>query len=54
MFDELLKRVQKIGGYEWIDLSLTAINNPQTPRLGRKMGAEIYRRYRIYRKVVDG
>ena len=54
MFDELLKRVQKIGGYEWVDLSLTAINNPQTPKLGRKMGAEIYRRYRIYRKVVDG
>lgn len=36
-------------GYRWMDLSLTAEDNPMTPRLAERMGAHIYRRYRVYR-----
>jgi len=53
MFDEMVQRVLVRGGTSWIDLSLTAINNPQTPKLGKRMGAEIYKIYRVYRKEVE-
>jgi len=49
MFDEMIRRIQENTTSTWIDLSLTAINNPQTPKLGRKLGAYIYRQYRIFR-----
>lgn len=49
MFDEMLKRIERKGKSSWIDLSLTAIDNPQTPKLGKKLGAEIYRQYRVFR-----
>jgi len=45
MFDEMVQRVLARGGTSWIDLSLTAINNPQTPQLGKRMGAEICKVY---------
>jgi GNAT superfamily N-acetyltransferase len=41
-----------IKGYRWMDLSLTADDNPMTPRLARRMGARLYRRYRVYRASV--
>jgi GNAT superfamily N-acetyltransferase len=48
LFDEMAKRVQG-KGYEWADLSLTSEDNPFTPDLADRMGAKIYKRYRVYR-----
>jgi GNAT superfamily N-acetyltransferase len=41
-----------IKGYRRMDLSLTGSDNPMTPRLAERMGAQIYRRYRVYRIAV--
>jgi hypothetical protein len=49
MFSEMVRRIQETTTSTWIDLSLTAIDNPQTPKLAHKMGAELYRQYRIFR-----
>jgi len=49
LFDEMARRVQNTG-YEWIDLSLTSEDNPATPQLAGRMGARLYKRYRVYRK----
>lgn len=51
LFDELARRVQG-RGYEWVDLSLTSADNPSTPIIAGRMGARIYKRYRVYRKPV--
>jgi GNAT superfamily N-acetyltransferase len=48
LMDEMARRVQG-KGYEWIDLSLTSEDNPATPGLAERMGAKIYKRYRVYR-----
>lgn len=48
LMDEMARRVQG-KGYEWIDLSLTSADNPATPGLAERMGARIYKRYRVYR-----
>ena len=47
LFDELFKRA-KARGYQWADLSLTSDDNPQTPILATRMGATLYKRYRVY------
>jgi GNAT superfamily N-acetyltransferase len=47
LFSEMLKRAQE-KGYEWIDLSLTSIDNPKTPVLAERLGGKIYKRYRVY------
>ena len=48
LFDEMVTRL--IGkGYSWVDLSVTAEDNPDTPILAERVGARIYKRYRIYR-----
>jgi GNAT superfamily N-acetyltransferase len=36
-------------GYQWLDLSLTSEDNPNTPPLAEKFGATLYKRYRVYR-----
>ncbi len=36
-------------GYQWIDLSITSEDNPQTPLIAEHMGATIYKRWRTYR-----
>jgi GNAT superfamily N-acetyltransferase len=36
-------------GFKWLDLSLTSEDNPNTPILAERMGAELYKRYRVYR-----
>ena len=36
-------------GYDWADLSLTSADNPRTPALAERIGAKIYKRYRVYR-----
>ncbi len=48
LFVELGLRA-KAKGFKWLDLSLTSEDNPQTPVLAERMGAEIYKRYRVYR-----
>jgi hypothetical protein len=48
LFDEMAKR-GFARGYRWADLSLTSEDNPNTPRLAARLGATIYKRYRVYR-----
>lgn len=48
MYYELGRRALE-KGYRWMDLSLTAEDNPMTPRLAIRMGARVYKRYRTYR-----
>jgi GNAT superfamily N-acetyltransferase len=35
-------------GYAWADGSLTGETNPQTNKIAQRLGARIYRRYRVY------
>jgi hypothetical protein len=49
LFDEMAKRAAA-RGYQWADLSLTGEDNPDTRPLAHHMGAQIYKRYRFYRK----
>jgi hypothetical protein len=39
-------------GYVWADLSLTSADNPYTPGLADRLGANLYKRYRVYRKAL--
>ncbi len=48
LFDEMYRRALA-RGYKWIDGSLTSDDNPNTPALGARFGAKIYKRYRAYR-----
>lgn len=48
LFDEMARRA-RAKGFKWIDLSLTAEDNPATPVLAERMGGKIYKRYRVYR-----
>ena len=48
LFDEMRRRA-RAKGYAWADLSLTGSNNPFTPDLATRLGARIYKRYRVYR-----
>jgi len=52
LFDEMAKRA-RAKGYKWIDLSLTSEDNPSTPILAKRMGAEVYKRYRVYRLMLS-
>jgi GNAT superfamily N-acetyltransferase len=49
--DEMVKRA-RARGYRRLDLSITSEDNPQTPLIGEHMGAEVYKRWRVYRKAV--
>ncbi len=35
-------------GYQWVDMSITSVDNPTTVLVGEKMGAEIYKRWQVY------
>jgi GNAT superfamily N-acetyltransferase len=48
LFDEMIRRA-RARGYRWIDASLTSSDNPNTPQLGTRFGAQLYKRYRVYR-----
>ncbi|MBL7198985.1 MAG: GNAT family N-acetyltransferase [Anaerolineae bacterium] len=48
LFDEMAKRA-RAKGFKWVDLSLTAEDNPYTPALATRLGAVLYKRYRVYR-----
>jgi len=52
LFDEMARRA-RAKGYTWADLSLTSAENPYTPNLAERMGAHIYKRYRVYRKSIS-
>lgn len=52
MFAELGKRAVA-KGYHWADLSITSADNPTTPMLAEKMGAKIYKRYRVYKLPIS-
>jgi GNAT superfamily N-acetyltransferase len=52
LFDEMGKRAEA-RGYTWVDLSLTSADNPFTPALAERMGACIYKRYRVYQLSFD-
>jgi len=51
LFAEMGKRA-KARGFKWLDLSLTSADNPNTPILAQRMGAQVYKRYRVYRRWV--
>jgi GNAT superfamily N-acetyltransferase len=40
-------------GYTWVDLSLTADDNPTTSLLAKRFGAHLDKRYRIYELDID-
>jgi GNAT superfamily N-acetyltransferase len=48
LFAEMVERASA-KGYKWFDLSLTSEDNPNTPILAERMGAKLYKRYRVYR-----
>ncbi|MGC9468252.1 MAG: GNAT family N-acetyltransferase [Anaerolineae bacterium] len=52
LFDTMRERA-RAKGYAWVDLSITSEDNPQTPILGERMGAEVYKRWQVYRLGVD-
>jgi GNAT superfamily N-acetyltransferase len=52
MFDEMIRRA-RARGYRWIDASLTSDDNPNTPPLGARFGAQVYKRYRVYRLKIS-
>ncbi len=47
LYARLIERVLRMG-YEWMDMSLTGEDNPQTNKLATRMGAEEYKRYRTF------
>ena len=51
LFDEMIKRAVP-RGYTWVDMSITSADNPQTPVLGTRLGATLYKRWRVYRRPV--
>jgi GNAT superfamily N-acetyltransferase len=51
LFAEMVRRANE-KGYEWLDLSLTGEDNPDTWDLAHHMGAKIYKRYRFYKKEI--
>jgi len=52
LFDEMARRAIA-RGYQWADLSLTGEDNQDTWPLAHHMGAQIYKRYRLYRKSIS-
>ena len=52
LFDEMARRAAA-RGYRWVDLSITSEDNPRTPALALRMGASIYKRYRVYKRPIS-
>ena len=51
LFAEMAQRAIA-RGYAWLDLSLTGEDNPDTWDITHHMGAQIYKRYRFYKKEI--
>jgi hypothetical protein len=47
MFARLIEACLR-RGFEWMDMSLTGEDNPQTNKLATRLGAEEYKRYRTF------
>ncbi|MFH1185535.1 MAG: hypothetical protein V1755_10930 [Chloroflexota bacterium] len=53
LFAEMVKRgIAK--GFEWLDLSLTGADNPDTWDLAHHMDGKVYKRYRFFQKELNG
>ena len=52
LFAEMARRALD-RGYEWMDLSLTGEDNPDTWDLAHHMGGRIYKRYRFFQKEIN-
>jgi len=52
LFDEMARRAVR-KGYRWVDFSITGEDNPDTRTLAQHAGAQIYKRYRFYKKSLD-
>jgi len=52
-FFECIRDYAVAKGYKWADLSITGEDNPDTYPLATRMGAKIYKRYRIYHKPLS-
>lgn len=50
MMGEMYRRI-KDRGCDWVDLSLTSVDNQYAPILAQRFGARIYKRYRVYKKL---
>lgn len=54
LLNELIRQA-RAKGYQWIDGSLTSLDNPRTPALADRFGAKLYKRYRVYtRPLAEG
>jgi GNAT superfamily N-acetyltransferase len=51
LFAEMVQRAVA-KGYEWLDLSLTGEDNPDTWYIAHRMGGTIYKRYRFFARDV--
>jgi GNAT superfamily N-acetyltransferase len=51
MAAELLQRA-KTKGYRWADLSITGAENPTSVLLAEHLGAQIYKRWQVYRLFI--
>ena len=51
LFDERARRAAA-RGHQWADLSLTGESNVDTWPLAHSVGAQIYKRYRFYKKEI--
>lgn len=49
---ELMVRM-RARGYEWVDLSITSEDNPNSVLMAEKLGARIYKRWQVYAKEFD-
>ena len=47
LLEELFQR-SVVHGYQWVDMSITSVDNPTSILAGEKMGAEIYKRWQVY------
>jgi GNAT superfamily N-acetyltransferase len=52
LFAEMARRAVA-KGFQWLDLSLTGEDNPDTADLAHHMGAKVYKRYRFYKKELE-
>lgn len=52
LLGEMARRVLE-SPYRWVDLSLTSVDNPETPKLAARVGGRIYKRYQVYERSVQ-
>lgn len=52
LFDEMAKRA-RAKGYQWADLSITSVDNPDTPQLAASMGAVEYKRWQVFKRAIQ-